>query len=381
MDYLENSENSNQEIKGLKLNIDPQIQQLCEVSNNSSSNTRGIIYVLVVMSVVSLIGILNTSIPTNWTNDRIEDAKSEYKTSVENKQSNAFDSIDCMVKRIALQKEVENKSDKIEFVQLPIFGNIFDVNNLSLISGISFIIILYITRYTSRREKKNLRIALHAISQRYPDPEDYLNNIAKLIDITPQAMLQNIDFKNEQPINDNQVRIYNYIRRKYHYNFLSMNEVFTIPKDLLSEKEHGEERKESISIEKSKDESILLSYFLYIPFGIYFLIFINDLSTIDKAWAVNPIHAILQTGISYYLLVKIGNLSRRCNNEKLITQSYFDHVYNNRFKFETSKVDSDIHERKKFKSKRTQLLYNFFYPFAISAELVKNRKRWVNNIQ
>lgn len=378
MDYLKNSENSNQEIKGLKLNIDPQIQQLCEVSNNSSSNTRGIIYVLVVMSVVSLIGILNTSRPTNWTNDRIEDAKKDYIETIEKKQITASDSIECLIKKINLQKEVENKSDKIEFVQLPIFGNIFDVNNLSLISGISFIIILYITRYTSRREKKNLRIALHAISQRYPDPEEYLNNVAKFIDITPQAILSNADFKDKETINDNQVRIYNYIRRKYHYNFLSMNEVFTIPEDILSEKEHGEEKKESLSIEKSKDESILLSYFLYIPFLIYLLIFFNDLSTIDKAWGINPFHTIVQTTISYYLLIKISNLSRRCNNEKLITQSYFDHAYANRFKFETSKVASDIHERKKYKSKMKQFLYNFFYPFVIISELVKNRKKWEN---
>ena len=154
MQYLDNV-SSDKEIKGLILNIDPQIQSLCEVSNNSSSHTRSTLYILVLTSIISLITILNTSIITNWTRQRISFAEEQYRNHSKN---NKLDSIEKLKFKSILIKEVQNKSDRIELVQIPIIGNVFDINNLALVSGLSFVILLYIVRYMLRREKKILEL-------------------------------------------------------------------------------------------------------------------------------------------------------------------------------------------------------------------------------
>lgn len=353
-------ENHNiKKIKGLDLKIDATVQKLCDISNNSSSQTRAVLYILVIISIVSVIAVVNTFPYANWTKERIQVKKDRLKgindsiLQLKNNDANFLrDSQRIYMRKkiveIEIEKEISNKVERVATVQLPILGNAFDVNNLAILTGIGFVIILIIARYTSSREKKNLRIALHAITERYPEPEDYLNETTKIIDILPSAFIidDNLVQKYKALIDDKAIKSYNLIRRRFHYNYLSMNEVFTSPEDALMTEERDEERIETISFKKSPVAKFIMKYLLFFPFSVYLIIIVNDLLSLKVGLGLSISHTIVQYTLSYICLITIAFLCRECNNQKLISQAYYDNFIANEYKFDYQKNKIDLPNRK-----------------------------------
>ena len=262
-------------IQGLNLKIDPAIQEICSVSNITSKNTRSVLYVLVIISIVALASVINTY-PYNWSQERLTIYRNKLdvlRVRLHEQQiNNNADSIQIYSDLIDLQKriieaKIRSTIENYQTVKIPIIGNVFDVNYLSLIAGISFIILLVVIRFLFIREVNNLIICLNSITERYSDnanEEDFLDYL-------------------ESKKNDDRVHVLysiNYTRRKYHYNFLSMNEVFNPPPLKISGTE----------IINSANGKCFVNRLFWFPFIVFLFIILNDLST-------------LQVGIDWYTKV------------------------------------------------------------------------------
>jgi hypothetical protein len=68
-------------VKGIDLRIDNSVHELCKVSNETSSHTRGILYFVMLITLLSFIAVVNTH-KWNWIKSRIDLSKSELKPSV-----------------------------------------------------------------------------------------------------------------------------------------------------------------------------------------------------------------------------------------------------------------------------------------------------------
>ncbi|MEJ7677376.1 MAG: hypothetical protein WKG06_05780 [Segetibacter sp.] len=99
-------------------------------------------------------------------------------------------------------------------------SNSFDINDLGIFAGFSFIVLLLILNFILNRKVSNLKIALNSITKRYSDDAD-----EKCFE----------DFLNLQTDKIKALHAINLTRRKYHYNFLSMNEIFNVPNKFSNE--------------------------------------------------------------------------------------------------------------------------------------------------
>jgi hypothetical protein len=154
------------------------------------------------------------------------------------------------------------------------------------------------------REISNLQIALNAISARYPDD-------ANEIDFTDFLVKSTV----VEPANTNKMaalEMINYTRRKHHYNFLSMNEIFTMP-PLETDSSN---RKETFT------EKVLIRKF-WLPFVIYLLIFANDLSTFDIGKQISISDTIVGLIVSLIFLLLIAFFARKCTK----LQSFLSGLY------------------------------------------------------
>ena len=142
-----------------------------------------------------------------------------------------------------------------------------------------------------------------------------------------------------------------------------MNEVFTIPKDPLDAKEKGDEKIESSNSKKSFDERFITRYFLYFPFITYSLIFGNDVSTAFIGYEIAPIHTILQIIVSYIFLCSISDICRKCNNEKVVAQEYYNHTISNQFKFQIDTFSANINEQPNFNKRYKRFFLFLKQPF------------------
>jgi len=360
-------------IKGIDLKIDDSVQHLCEAYNASSGSTRSVIYVLFLINIILLIAVLNTH-PWNWTDTRI-------KNSVDSVH-NAEDSLGALVERykqsrfklrndfkkniaLALDKYVKGKSDnvaKIEIdsiinfsekyrqlsqkndneyfqnrlrdsdrifaemdkssglvkneidnshhISIPLTGNSFDINDLAQVSGISFVILLIVLKFTLAREKDNLQIAFNAISERY-DADMFDPEYKEYIDKLPGKIINMPNFK----------KLINFKRRRYHYNSLSMNEIFNLPKLDIS----------ADVLQKRMSGKIVKNHIFTFPFIVYLAILINDILTGYKGFEVSFIHTIISYILSFIWLSAIAFLSNSCNNQKKDINKLFDNFYHTNY--------------------------------------------------
>jgi hypothetical protein len=318
------------QIRGLDLNIDKAVITQCKAFNSSSGATRSILYVFIIINVLSLIAVINTH-KGNWSIARINSATSSLRDSVIRMSNKEFqseaDSIGLSIHIDNLKSKIfsliKNRIENIQTVKVPLLGNSFDIDNLGLISGISFIILLIVLRFTLIREKNNGRIALQSISERYFDTivEKQLQEegIPKV-----RILFNSKTNKTEEiPSDDDIKREINKIRRQHHYNFLSMNEIFNLPHLEISENK----------IQNSVSGKIISDYLFYFPFYVYTLIFINDLITFNNGLEVAPIHTPLSSLISACCLIIISNLCLECSHQKRLIGKLFDSFYKNNYQY------------------------------------------------
>jgi len=197
------------EIEGMDIQIDENTQKLCETYNQSSGATRGVLYLLLVVTAISVIAVFNSNWKFNWDKERIalfsknifkDDSiakrtkdslnlensirvrkdslnkeKIQYKSSYYKFPSS--DSIKRSIKRDfdeqSLNGFIKANIDNNDAVKVSIIGVTIDVNDLASISGITLIMLLVVLRFTVTREKHNLKIAFNSINERYNDGADY----------------------------------------------------------------------------------------------------------------------------------------------------------------------------------------------------------------
>lgn len=336
-------------IKGIDLKIDPSIQEICSVYIKSSSSTRGVLYVLLLVSLLSLISVINTH-KDNWTISRInseqdtidkdegilitlmhkhENIKSKIKTNDPSKLLFKIDSIkhiyflDSIKNSDKINREVNERNNLIrnsiensQTVKIPVMGNSFDINNLAIVSGISSIILLIVVRFTLSREKNNLRIAFTSITERYDGGiEDELK-----IELLKRTKGHKVD-------EDDLFKGLNRKRRRYHYNLLSMNEIFNIP----------ELDSSNNILQKTATGKIVTNYMYSFVFLVYLGVFINDLSTFDRGLRVSHWQTITLSIVSYICLNFIARICDNCNDEKKHITNLFNNFRADDYKYDQLK--------------------------------------------
>lgn len=325
------------QISGLNLDIDTSVQEICKVSNSSSSNSRGILYLIVIISALSLIAVINTS-PLNWSKVRLEsvtDSVKYYqgkicsiitnntlydtccsKCSTENfiKEKNKpcissyyKDKLDFFIKK--KEFEERNRIENFRTIRTPLFGSSFDVNNLIIIAGLALTLLLIILKFTLKRETNNLRIALNAITERYPDNANF------------SYFEPYIKDKNNEGLD--KVKILsqiNFTRRQHHYNFLSMNEILTKP---------------PLKLDTDKESLLddVLKYIFYFPFFVYLIIIANDLATINEGLAISKPNTYIGFIIGFISCYWLLILCYKCTLQEKKILSTFTNFKENNYKY------------------------------------------------
>lgn len=377
---------NNSMIRGIDLAIDEKTQVLCQTYNNSSGATRSVLYVLMLVNIISLIAVFNSSCLFNWNDDRLtkctkllQDKKVLLKR-LENKlkedsiheiqkvniiQSNpkfCFSKIklnDLQLQTIKLKDEIESiqskrnelqkaSIDNFYIVKVNFIGIAFDINQLELISGLAMIILLTVLRFTVAREKNNLRIAFNSISERYQDDSDenkFKNDYEIYLLNKTNSYLESKKEDNIEQTNATWTKILvdiNFVRRRYHYNFLSMNEVFNLPK---------------ISISRNNTQSTFIGklineYLFYFPTLIYSYILFNDFCTLDVAIKLNFWHTITSMFFSALYFILVANLCYKCVSQKLAIIGLFKNFYENKYTY--------LH--KNYERKELSIIFKVFIP-------------------
>lgn len=272
--------------RGINLKIDSAIQELCETSNRSSSSTRLVLYLLVVISIIQLIVVLNT-FDYSWHNLYINKEKRTFEKEQKSLQDSQSIPTCLHNSKIATDPNqyqyLERYSlENFEILKLPVVGVPIHVNDTGLASGIMLCILFLILVFTLEREEINLCIALRAITFRYTkdsDETEFRHEIKSMIDQTFASntqKIQNPDLLNE--ISQSFLEEINRTRRNYHYNFLTMNEIFTQPNTNITEVFSTE------GYSESNWKRSILKYKYWLVALIFGIALINDLSTYEKGF-------------------------------------------------------------------------------------------------
>ena len=319
-------------IQGLDLTIDVQTQSICEVYNEYLSGaTRSVMYILLLVSIISLIAVFNTNWKFSWTVDRINKCKKEIKEQEALLADHKLHKVnDTTVLRDSIEYLKKNEEglirsyiENIDTIRITFIGVVIDTNDLATISGFSLIILLSVLRFTLAREKNNLKIALNSVSERYPPDADF-TLFKKMV----QKQKMNTSAYDEEKW-DKLISDINFLRRRYHYNFLSMNEIFNMP--FLDTSENY--------LQKRWIGKVINKYIFYFFVIIFSLIILNDLCSVKKGFAENWGHTWVTLISSYICYVFVFDLSKKCVDQKLIIYKLFKNFWENDYKYDDNRYE------------------------------------------
>jgi hypothetical protein len=306
------------EIRGQNLHIDDAIHGICVVANSTSSNTRSVLYLLVLVNIISFIAFLNTNHLTGtWSSARfVKNFGDLYDTlKIHASSGEKGDSI-----RSQLIVSLQNKNfessikaihENVEAVKVPAIGNTFDINDLGAVCGLSVTTLLIIISFTLNRERANLRIALKAITERYTSNSDRLlfkDSISELKATGEDSEVEILDAINET-------------RRQHHYNHLTMNEVFNGP-PLDTETEGNK-----------KTIFALADYIFWFPIIVYTLICVNDLASFNEIYPLSPqlTTQLLASEMIFWIVILV--LIVKCTNIKKSIVDHYIKFRNNKYNY------------------------------------------------
>ncbi len=298
---------------GINLQIDSSINEICEISNKSSGQTRAILYLVVLTAMIQLIVFLNTFY-FSWHNLKHKKKIAEIESNILVCQDSLRDNVNDRIfiekyrnlSQVKLQME-RYHMENFELLRIPILNISIHVNDTGLISGILLCILFFILVFTLEREETNLCLALNAITNRYSDESEY--------DLFKDILEEEKTLEGRKKL----LAEINKTRRSFHYNLLTMSEIYTKPEI-------------SIQLNKGNKKSLISSEFLNKKYWFAFIIlsitFIHDLITVktgvkDYSTFRTIIHYLLM-GLSILLLYY---LTRKCNQ---ITKSIL--IRYNKFK-------------------------------------------------
>lgn len=149
-----------------------EIQDYLDATSDASKRTRFVTLLLVVASVLVLVGLLN-SLPSQWMLRRIValgDINGHYTQSklgpYPSRQQFQDDNAYKKAEELYVQRYKDFCSsvgrtyvENFLVVRVPFFGFSFDVNDLGLLGGIAFLVILGSFRFCISREVDNLRLS------------------------------------------------------------------------------------------------------------------------------------------------------------------------------------------------------------------------------
>ncbi len=156
--------NSQSTISPVKL---VEIQDYLDATSDATRRTRSVAITMVITSVL-ILGALINSLQHQWMLERVHtfyDPKSDYVKSklLPFKMRSGFQSYDAnyMEKyRIFYEALTKSYVENGLSVKVPLFGFSIDVNDLGLLGGMAFVVILVMYRFSLSREIENLRIAM-----------------------------------------------------------------------------------------------------------------------------------------------------------------------------------------------------------------------------
>lgn len=268
------------ETRGINLKIDTDINYLCESSHSASSITRNFNYVLVFILFLACLNYINTS-PGNWSSIRLNHINNRINSLEKEIQYQNSESLKNELELLKMKRNkiIDFTTQQSVNIQIPVFDSSFDVNNLTLISGISISLILFLIRISSQRELINLRYTLNAITERYTDDADKID----FYEILSQSL--------KKDKIDERIAIINKNRRRYHYEILRIN-------DFLY----------STLIFKSKIKVNIFS----LPLGIYLCLILTDLMTMNIGFNMSYIITSFTIIYSLILILVIYKLCKDC---------------------------------------------------------------------
>src|SRR5689334_4830640 len=138
------------------------LEDYLNAAGDAAQRTRTVTFVLVVASVLALACLLN-SLQSTWMRQRIAkvaQADSSYSRRLLGIGSTDPLTPDHLLHHEALYKAIiESYVGTALTVRVPLLGITFDINDLALLGGFSFLVLLIWFRFAMLREMDNLRIA------------------------------------------------------------------------------------------------------------------------------------------------------------------------------------------------------------------------------
>lgn len=311
--------------KGINLEIDLSVQDVCKASNGASGSTRTVLYLLVVTSLLQLMVLLNTT-SHSWQGLYEEKMNKKWDADIDSICTAGNGITDCNHDKVrALYNEKQSLSrftlENYKTIRLPLINTVMHINDTALISGIFLCILFLILIFTLDREEGNICIALRYITNRYTFDADAKKFEDFLATDKEQAKKQLAEI--------------NKARRKYHYNFLTMNEVFTQPNTTF--KEMLEDRADSSAHWKRR----ILGNKYWLVGGIYLLTLVNDLLTINVGIEkYGAGRTFFHIGISILAFVAIVLLTGKCNEITRRILKRYNHFRDNNFEFDYQPKES-----------------------------------------
>ncbi len=286
---------------GINLDIDSEVSRICEASNKSSSSTRNVLYLIVIACLVQLAIFLDTY-QYSWSNLKYDKKMQQLETGIASISEKILRSdlnsqyVNFLQNELNFLKreKISNErymNENVRLFKIPIINLQLHVNDTAIISGFLVITLLIILAYTLDREEINLCIALKSIQNRYSDNSD-IARFSELLD----------EYPHDDTAKGELIREINKTRRRHHYNFLTMNEVFTRPSTSADDQLANEET--LLQLEKNLTMWFLRNKFIIVPF-FYALTLLNDLHTYWKGYAYSSLKTNVHLIISVLFFMVI----------------------------------------------------------------------------
>ncbi|MDX6693255.1 MAG: hypothetical protein QOF02_858 [Blastocatellia bacterium] len=191
------------------------------------------------------------------------------------------------------QKLEENRTDKVILVNVPFFGNVFDVNALALWGGVTFTVILMLLKFSLWREYNNLRLTFKEAKSEHRR-FCYRSLAMEQVFTVPPALTQT-DPKPERRI----MRVFSAL-------FLQQ------PKPKLKSRVWNALSALPPTQADLKPKGIIVRLLYFPPLLIQVAVIANDFKTLDIGKMVSTSLATISIAVSLFLFLSILVLTIRC---------------------------------------------------------------------
>lgn len=281
-------------LSGGGLTEESSIEHYITAGAASASRGRSILIVMITTSILAFSAFWNSR-QGSWLNTRLRLAvdaqhwismkeedrvkltadQMEYfrpaKEFLEVRGINSVDQLNEMVKRLQAVQ-----SDQVNLIRIPFFGSVFDVNDLGLLGGFSFVILLLWFKFGLSRELQNISLTFNEAKRR------------------------------------NQLKVC--------YQQLAMQQVLTVPRMLPDEPHH---RQISPSFWDKMPKILFI-----LPFGVHSIVFGYDLYSFKFGMSVSQFNTIFNTAFSLLFLVLILILTVNCYTVSREISNEWNEAYN-----------------------------------------------------